>query len=51
MRFAVSDELRLFGESIRSAIGDWEPPSEPELGSWRHEDLASQPPDRQIWRR
>ena len=35
MRFVVSDELRLFGESIRSAIGDWEPPSEPELGSWQ----------------
>jgi hypothetical protein len=35
MRFVVSDELRLFGESIRSAIGDWKPPSEPELGGWQ----------------
>lgn len=35
MRFDVSDELRLFAESVRSAIGDWEPPREPELGSWQ----------------
>lgn len=43
MRFDVSDELRLFGESVRGAIGEWEPPREPELGSWqddRDDELA-----------
>lgn len=43
MRFEVSDELRLFAESVRSAIGGWEPKREPELGSWqddRDDDLA-----------
>lgn len=35
MRFDVSDELRLFGESVHGAIGEWEPPREPELGSWQ----------------
>lgn len=34
MRFDVSAELRLFGDSVRSAIGDWEPVREPELASW-----------------
>lgn len=44
MRFDVSDELTLFAESVRSAIGDWEPPREPELGVWqddRDDELAS----------
>ena len=35
MRFDVPDELRLFAESVRSAIGDWEPPREPDLGTWQ----------------
>lgn len=35
MRFEVVDELRLFAESVRAAIGGWEPEREPELGSWR----------------
>lgn len=34
MNFEVSAELRLFGESIRAAIGDWAPPVEPELATW-----------------
>ena len=32
VRFDVSDELALFAESVRAAIGEWEPPREPELG-------------------
>lgn len=35
MRFAVSEEHRLFAESVRSALGDWRPPLEPELGDWQ----------------
>lgn len=35
MRFDMSDDLRLFAESVRAAIADWEPPREPELGSWQ----------------
>jgi Acyl-CoA dehydrogenase, C-terminal domain len=34
VNFEVATELRLFGESVRAAIGDWEAPLEPELGSW-----------------
>jgi hypothetical protein len=44
MRFAVADELRLFGKSVRGAIGGWEPPREPELGAWqddRDDELAA----------
>jgi alkylation response protein AidB-like acyl-CoA dehydrogenase len=44
MRFDVSDEFRLFGDSVRGAIGDWEPPREPELGAWqddRDDELAA----------
>ncbi len=37
MRFDVSDEHRLFADSVRSAIGDWEPPRDPDLGGW-HDD-------------
>ena len=32
MTFEISDNYRLFAESVRSAIGEWEPPREPELG-------------------
>ena len=35
MKFEVPDELRLFAESVRAAIGEWEPPREPELGAWQ----------------
>lgn len=35
MRFDVADDLRLFAESVRAAIGDWEPPREPDFGSWQ----------------
>lgn len=34
MRFAVAEEHRSFADSIRAAIGPWEPPREPELGRW-----------------
>lgn len=35
MRFELTDELHLFGESVRAAVGEWEPPREPELGAWQ----------------
>jgi hypothetical protein len=35
VRFEVADELALFAESVRGAIGDWEAPREPELGEWQ----------------
>lgn len=35
MRFEVSDELALFAESVRAAIGDWSAPREPELATWQ----------------
>jgi Acyl-CoA dehydrogenase, C-terminal domain len=35
MRFEVTDDLRLFAESVCAAVGDWEPPREPDLGSWQ----------------
>ena len=35
MRFDVADDLRLFAESVCAAIGDWEPPREPDLGGWQ----------------
>ena len=34
MRFDVASEFQLFGESVRAAIGGWEPTVEPDLGSW-----------------
>jgi hypothetical protein len=34
VNFEVTSELRLFGESVRAAIGDWTPPTEPELATW-----------------
>ena len=34
MRFELAEEQRLFGESVRAAIGAWEPSREPELGAW-----------------
>ena len=44
MRFEVASEHMLFAESVRAAIGAWEPPREPELGDWqddRDDDLAA----------
>jgi hypothetical protein len=44
MRFSVADELVLFAESVRAAIGDWWPPREPDLGEWlddRDDELAA----------
>ncbi len=44
MTFDVPSELTQFGESVRAAIGDWEPPREPELGGWqddRTDELAA----------
>ncbi len=35
MRFAVDPELELFAQSVRGAIGDWEPPLEPTFGTWQ----------------
>jgi hypothetical protein len=34
VRFDLSPELQLFGESMRAAVGDWEPAREPQLASW-----------------
>jgi Acyl-CoA dehydrogenase, C-terminal domain len=44
MTFDVPADLTLFAESVRTAIGDWEPPREPDLGAWqddRDDDLAA----------
>ena len=44
MNFQPSNELALFAESVRAAIGDWHAPLEPELGSWqddRDDELAA----------
>lgn len=44
MRFQVAEELTLFAESVRAAIGDWRAPYEPELASWqddRDDELAA----------
>jgi Acyl-CoA dehydrogenase, C-terminal domain len=44
MTFDVPAELTLFAESVRTAIGDWRPPREPDLGAWqddRDDELAS----------
>ncbi len=44
MRFEISEERKLFAESVRASIGGWEPPREPELGDWqddRDDELAS----------
>jgi hypothetical protein len=35
MRFDVVGELGLFADSVRAAIGDWEPVREPDLGAWQ----------------
>ena len=35
MTFDVPTELTLFAESVRAALGGWEPPREPELGAWQ----------------
>lgn len=34
MRFDVAPELQLFGESVQTAIGGWEPLREPDFGAW-----------------
>jgi Acyl-CoA dehydrogenase, C-terminal domain len=34
VNFEVASELRHFGESVRAAVGSWEPSTEPELGAW-----------------
>ena len=44
MNFAVSPDAAVFAESVRAAIGDWEPAREPELGVWqddRDDELAA----------
>jgi hypothetical protein len=35
MTFDVPAELSLFGESLRAALAGWQPPREPNLGSWQ----------------
>jgi hypothetical protein len=35
MTFDVPAELTLFAESVRTAIANWEPPREPDLGAWQ----------------
>jgi hypothetical protein len=44
MTFDVPVDLILFAESVRTAIGDWQPSCEPDLGAWqddRDDDLAA----------
>ena len=44
MRFETAPELRLFADSVRGAIGEWEPPREPAFGTWwdeQDEQLAT----------
>lgn len=44
MKLALSAEERLFSETVRNALGGWQPPREPELGAWlddRDEELAA----------
>ena len=44
MNFEIAPELRLFRETVRTAIGEWEPLAEPELGEWlddRDDELAA----------
>ena len=43
MKLALPGEERLFAESVRTAIGEWRPAREPELGAWlddRDDELA-----------
>ncbi|HUG65461.1 MAG TPA: acyl-CoA dehydrogenase family protein [Gaiellaceae bacterium] len=43
MNFEIAEELALFTDSVRAAIGDWLPPREPDLGAWqddRDDELA-----------
>lgn len=35
MRFVVAEEQRLFAESVRAAVADWQAPAEPDLGDWQ----------------
>jgi Acyl-CoA dehydrogenase, C-terminal domain len=44
VNFELAPELRLFRETVRTAIGGWEPLAEPELGEWlddRDDELAA----------
>jgi hypothetical protein len=34
VNFELAPELRHFAETVRSAVGGWEPPAEPELATW-----------------
>jgi uncharacterized membrane protein (UPF0136 family) len=34
VRFETAAELRLFADSVRGAVGGWEPPREPDFGTW-----------------
>jgi Acyl-CoA dehydrogenase, C-terminal domain len=48
MSFDVPAELSLFGESLRAALAEWQPPREPDLGSWqddRDDELAGRVAD------
>ena len=48
MNFEIAPELRLFRESVRAAVSQWEPPTEPELGEWlddRDDALAARVTD------
>ena len=45
MRFVVEPEPALFADSVRAAIGDWEPLLEPVFGEWWDER------DDELWRR
>jgi hypothetical protein len=35
MRFEIAAEHALFADSLRSAVGDWRPAREPDLGEWQ----------------
>jgi hypothetical protein len=41
VRFETSTELRLFAESVQSAVAGWAPPREPVFGEWwdEHDDV------------
>lgn len=44
MRFELDQEVALFAESVRAAIGAWQPPRDPDLGGWnddRDDELAA----------
>jgi hypothetical protein len=53
MTFDVPADLTLFAESVRTAIGDWQPPREPDLGCLATIAAAGSPrlatPGGQLW--